>query len=154
MTIIAYRNGIMAADTGVFAGSTVVGKSVKVVRALDGTLYGACGYSGDAAEFRKWVRDGAVKPMPKIRKTSESESAIHVVKAFPNGSVEFISSFGANDFFDTRYYASGSGEDYALGALFMGATAVEAVRATIAHCSTTRGPICWADHAGGSGIVE
>lgn len=125
MTTIAYRNGVMAADSRGYSGNrTPVGQKVKVEKLEDGTLLGAsCTIAGGAEAIRRWYVDGMPKEVPYALPESFT---LLVVK--PNGE-----AFYGNDAhmlagpLNDSFYAIGSGSDYALGAMQMGADAKTAV---------------------------
>lgn len=125
MTTIAYRAGVMAADSRGYSGNrTPVGSKAKIERLEDGTLIGAsCTIAGGAEAIRKWYCDG----MPKEPAYALPEAfTLLIVK--PNGEALY-----GNDAhmlagpLTADFYAIGSGCDYALGAMEMGADAKTAV---------------------------
>lgn len=125
MTTIAYRDGILAADT-LISGNTRSGHMRKIGK-IGNILYGGCGSASLVSGFMSWVRAGMVgTPILSVMSGDQHNSASglvffedHIIRFEPAGS-----------FMKTAvYYAEGSGEEVALGAMYAGATALEAVRA-------------------------
>ena len=136
MTVIAFRDGKLAADTAMYVGDTLRGYMQKIVRGPDGTLAGGCGAVSSCCRFLAWIQAGepeAFEPEPE-----ESFGAL-VVR--PGGATFCVDSTGHLTPFDGHgYAASGSGADVALGAMHAGASAEDAVRASIewnAYCGGT-----------------
>ena len=134
MTIVAYRNGIMAADGACWINDSQITRMQKIYR-LKGGLVGMAGDVEVISQFIEWLKDGA----------DEDE--------FPLGNYESIvvNPSGRVTLFEggsycpvplrAQYAAIGAGIDYALGAMFAGADARLAVKAAIAYNAKCRGPI-------------
>lgn len=126
MTTIVYRSGVLAGDTRVTSGSTILPETYrKTFKLKDGSLYGA---SGDL-EQGEVVRAHLEKHLapPKFGEEKDIE-AIHVRL---DGSLwAFLGMLWVRVM--TPYAAVGSGRDAALGALAMGASAHAAVKAAMA----------------------
>ncbi len=79
MTVIVYRDGVMAADTGCFSGSVIVGTDEeKIIRLKDGSLLACAGSKDDIWQFRDWAEigfDPAKRP-----KDFDDFGALHVTK--------------------------------------------------------------------------
>lgn len=58
MTVIAYRDGVMAADTEASDSIVRVAGVEKVLLGLDGALYGFAGRSSICSEIMAWVGSG------------------------------------------------------------------------------------------------
>jgi ATP-dependent protease HslVU (ClpYQ) peptidase subunit len=129
MTTITYRDGVMAADSRAYSGNKVpIGEKIKLRRLDDGTLIGAststCGAAG-------WVLDWVEAGCPAVAGGTELlPDKFDVIVVRPDGSVFYGSDTPVlTGPLDAPYLAAGSGQEYALGAMAHGATAVEAVRA-------------------------
>lgn len=148
MTVIAYRDGVMAADSGSFSGGRVHGFCKKLARADDGTLYGIVGSAAEAARFLSWVDSGREgdAPVPRISNAAENESAFYVLVARPGADPEMLTGFGVEPYFDAPYIAIGGASEAALGALHAGATARAAVLAAIEHSQWAHGPVRTISH--------
>lgn len=125
MTTIAYRNGVMAADSRAYSGGRMpIGQKAKIRRLADGTLIGvSTTLTGRAERIMAWFEAGAD---PSAAPAGDSKHYLLVVR--PNGEV-----FYANDTYELsgplsgEFFAVGSGEEYALGAMAMGAGPERAV---------------------------
>lgn len=127
MTTIAYRDGVIAADSRTTFKSFVDSDKVKKLFKLpDGAVVGL---SGDWAAgmrmlkaLRKAVKDGT-KELPSVR------GKFHALLACPNGDAFFYEDQDWTNLQEYKYdyYAIGSGVYYALSAMDVGATATEAV---------------------------
>jgi ATP-dependent HslUV protease subunit HslV len=138
MTTIVYRDGELAADTGMTAGGSMVGHVTKIGRNAKGDLAGAAGDASYNFAFIAWFVVGEQGSAPEAKEDD---------KAFDRGVI--FRRDGRIEVFEPRgrfecsapYYALGSGRPEALGALFMGATAEQAVRAAMAHDANTFGDV-------------
>lgn len=135
MTTVAYRDGIMASDSSCWEGSTNA-HSVKKIWKIKQCLVGCSGSLSDINAFVHWVKDGADDAdFPKMKHMS-AIVVFHTGKvcAYEAGSFHPIHVIG-------KYCATGSGATVALGAMYQGATAVEAIRAARFHNEATAGRI-------------
>lgn len=138
MTTIAYRDGVLAADTSMTVSGVMVGRMVKIVRRADGDMAGGAGDAAMVGTFNEWFLAGESGTRPELK---EGDNWI-------DRSVIFRRS-GAIDIFEPRgrftctapYYAVGSGKEAALGAMFAGADAETAVRAAMEHDPHTKGDV-------------
>lgn len=124
MTVIAYRNGVLAADKQSTRGSTFANKATKIARRSDGALIGCAGATPIALRYRQWFLSGeAQDSRPALREGDDSAGAI-VVR--PDGTVE--EHIGpAVEVLEGEFFAVGCGADFALAAMEMGANAERAV---------------------------
>lgn len=148
MTTIAYRGGILAADTCVTVNGSKLGGVVKVWRRPeDGALAGAAGSAGFAAAFRKWFltpeKDRGKPPEPK----SDDRMFDRGVVFYEGGRIEVHEAGGPFEV-SAPYYAFGNGSDIALGAMFAGADARTAIAAAVKHNPYTFGEITVLTHSG------
>lgn len=141
MTTICYRSGEMAADTRAFAGRGAAspGRKTKIRRLSDGSLFGctttACGGADLIAD---WVEAGC--PRPTSGDMIPDDFSAMLVR--PNGEVFMaIDCLGLTGPLQAQFYAVGSGSEYALGAMYMGATAIGGVAAGIRFDPYTGGSI-------------
>jgi len=115
----------------------------KVFRREDGALIGAAGIAAEAVNWTKWALDigetGAPSKMPNIGKETEG------VIVYLDGQVLVFDRWG-KCVTTPHYFAMGSGQDYALGAMFAGAGSCVAVRAAILHCASCGGEVEWVSH--------
>lgn len=125
MTTIVYRDGVLAADTRAFSGDkTPIGRKSKIRRLKDGTLLG--------------ISSATVGEPDIFARTVELEGLDHVFAATMDVFALAITTDGRVYYFNGQraftgplmgdYWAIGSGDKFALGALEMDADAVRAVQ--------------------------
>ncbi len=137
MTIVVYRNGVLAADTLLSAGQTAWAFGKKIRQAKDGALIGACGNIAFVQEFLDWAeQENRCEFEPP--KSSSTNQGILITKK------QTLYYVGKNPVpIKGPYFVLGSGSDIAMGALWMGATAIEAVHAAIDHNVHCDGQVEW-----------
>lgn len=126
MTTVAYRNGVIAADSlGVTGYSTrAPGLHQKIWRLADGTLLGGC---GDLAALVSVVADAQnISELKKLESYTGSE-LLCVCPA--DKSILHNARGSISEIRDAEFFAIGSGAAAALGAMANGASAEEAIRA-------------------------
>ena len=143
MTTVAYRDGILAADTMVTYGATLIPfKYKKISKLPNGSLYGFSG-NLEIGEIMKrrlinvGEHDGILEDSADLK--GEAFEAIIVQ---PDGDLMF---------FENRtwirlnipYVAMGSGKEHAFGAMHVGASAKQAVKASIDLDPNTGGRVTW-----------
>ena len=138
MTTIAFRDGVVAADTGMtraYGGRS--GTTIKIVRNAAGDIAAAAGDAGYAAVFLRWFMAGEAGP-PSL---PDKEGGVGTI--YRAGKPTTLTTFEPSGGFDIEaaYFAIGSGCCEALGAMFAGADAPTAVRAAIAHNNGTYGEV-------------
>lgn len=122
MTTIAYRDGIMASDSRCTRGDQIVpGTYQKIYRLPDGALFAFCGSTSLEMRILEALMDDEDVPPFKVK-----DGRAFLVR--PNGTKWTYEGDGAWLPFTGPYFAMGSGEDYAYGALWSGKDAAEAVR--------------------------
>ncbi len=144
MTTIAYRNGIMAADTGCWLGASVHRWVNKLAPGPDGALHGVAGNGGECTAYLNWVLGGYQGDPPKPRRVDDQPSFV-VLVAPVAGPLRMITDTG-EEVYDAPYMAIGGGADTALGALFVGASARQAVQAAIEHSRYAHGAVATIFH--------
>ena len=149
MTVIAYRVGIMAADSGSWDTSDVQHSwARKLARGPDGTLYGIAGNAGEGYALLAWVNGGCRGDMPMPRPIADHDCSFIALRVAPGGSPELITAYGVEPYEGAPYQAIGAAREAALGALHAGASAEEAVAAAIEHSAHARGPVRSIRHEG------
>jgi hypothetical protein len=130
MTTIVYRDGVLASDSRAYSGDkTPIGWKKKIHRLADGTLLGVSTTSvGGDAQVRRWV-EGGCQVVTNDSLKPESFTALMVR---PDGGVFYASNnLEWSGPLTGAFWAIGSGEHFALGAMAVGASAEQAVAAAI-----------------------
>lgn len=133
MTVIVYKNRILASDSLVTVDDLRLYNTKKIIKTKDGFLAGASGENDFCLKFLSWVDTKRRAKPPKI----DDNSGLMITS---DGEVRYYSDYGY-DIVEDEYIAIGSGQQIALGALYMGATAEEAVAASIKHISNCGYPV-------------
>lgn len=136
MTTIAYRDGILAADTSVWDRGCYVGQVTKIFAAPCGLIGGVSGDLGDSVALRDWLLAGAENDPPEFKHDDSEGVLIH-----PTGKVEWAGSKRRRVEIVSDFYALGSGFRIAFGAMAAGASAVRAVEICCDLDDGTRLPI-------------
>lgn len=145
MTTIAYRDGVLAADTQITCGGTVDGWAQKAFR-KGSILYATSGGSGLGSKFRAWLEGGMEGEAPDLKAEGADEAHGYI---FPGGDRVV---WRYNDTWASHiapFFAYGSGAEIALGAMIRGATAEEAVKAAITRDTNSGGEITVLTHGAG-----
>lgn len=151
MTCIAYREGILASDSVVISRSwSAIGGYQKVGRReFDGKvyLYAATGETAYAAKFDKWMQSPAFEAFitkdeghPNLEPAARDEQCVGLIFTPEGDCIRFEGNYPAYKVFGP-YFAFGSGEQVALGAMHAGASAEQAVEAAMVHDVLTNGPV-------------
>jgi hypothetical protein len=130
MTTVAYRDGVMAADSGSWFSNVVYRSALKVARGPDGSLHGVTGNAGDAGQYIRWVLDGMPgdPPQPEAINREEGRSAFLALVVPPHGDVARVwTAYGWEDHHGVPFIAIGAGAEMAIGAMAAGASAERAV---------------------------
>lgn len=141
MTTICYRNDILAADTRAYSGGKApIGSKTKIFHDPELKLASGCSTTavGFGERFWMWLTGEIGDQDFKESQPEEGFTAITIQDGevfiydnspFPTGPLK------------ADYFAIGSGREYALGAMEMGASAIEAVRVACKHDVWTAEPI-------------
>ena len=128
MTVICYKDGVLAADrSSCDESDMIVGVRTKIVRASPKIMGGTCGSAHHATLFREWVENGmVVGSIPDLG--DDKFGALLILDG---------EAFRYNHRFvpvkvEAPFHTIGNGEMVAAGAMFMGATAEQAVAAACA----------------------
>jgi ATP-dependent HslUV protease subunit HslV len=134
MTTIAWDGKTLAADRRFSNGSAITGSLTKIVqRKKDGAM---CGVSMNIAlgrRFQKWFLAGERGERPELSRGEEWTRALVV---YPGGKLVVHEPEGSFDI-DSGRYAFGSGMEFALGAMAMGAFADRAVEIAAMYDANT-----------------
>lgn len=145
MSTIAYRNGVMAADSNAYGGRYVAspGFKKKVHRITSGRFTGGlAGISsscvGVDATLLAWIMAGAEplnagEPVP---------SDFHVMLIDSDGQMWIANdNMALSGPIESKFYAIGGGSDFAIGAMEMGAGPERAVEVAMVHDHHSGGPV-------------
>lgn len=136
MTTIAYRDGVLAADTMYCRGDSSIVGVVKIAIGADGRKGGACGSATFLSAWLAWINGEASRP--EAAKDADSCDAGLII--WPGGRIEIFEPGGSFSV-TSEYFAMGSGRPEALGAMHAGADPEAAVKAAIAHDCHTGGEV-------------
>lgn len=134
MTTIAYRDGVLVADSQVtLGGMKLPGNALKIGKTKAGILYGGAGSFAAVGKFFDWVNSDAEDELP------EGEYSGLVV--LPKGEVIEIENGSVLPKVKQKFYSIGSGSPFALAAMMAGATAQAAVKIATKLDIHSGGPI-------------
>ncbi len=134
MTTIAYRDGILVADSQVTLGSMrMPGNAIKIGKTKAGVLYGGAGSVAAIGQFFDWVNEPTEDNLP------EGDYSGLIVT--PKGEVMEVENGVFLPSMKAKYRAIGSGAPYALAAMMAGASAQEAVKIATKLDIHSSGPI-------------
>lgn len=156
MTVIAYsaKHKILAADSRCTDSYGMhFTNCKKIFRLKNGALLGTAGDSDDR-DVRALLDKATPKRMPTRFQLAELKSAFHGILVFPKGQVYVISIgftehesegewAGAVDLVTDDFVAVGCGAQFAYGAMEVGASPLDAVRATCRRDTKCALPVQW-----------
>ena len=136
MTTVAFKNGILAADTQRTINDTI-GRTTKLYR----TSRGWVGLTGNLSLFKRWLPwfesgDWSTEPPP----LTDDKDALSGLWLNNDGQCYVICSDGVSPIPLREPFALGSGMGYAIGAMCMGADATQAVAVAAEFDPCTGGP--------------
>ena len=133
MTTIAVKDGIMAADTqaNLYGIRSTYNKILGIGEDKDfpKELVGFTGTLPDVGTLVDWYASGQKEP-PKFVLYGQETPDVSLLVLHETG-IKLVSRWGCITEIELPFFAIGSGSDAAMGAMYMGADAVEAVG--IAH---------------------
>lgn len=139
MTTIAYRDGLMAGDSGSWRGGVKTAGAVKLAISVDGDLVGATGASAACYEFLQAVKTQPRHEWPRPIADRDGSSFQALIVSL-DGAVSVLEQFGEEEI-TAPYYAIGAGAEIAMGAMYAGADAETAVFAAVEHSSYAAAPV-------------
>jgi hypothetical protein len=157
MTTCAYKDGILATDSMVsdVTRGTYEGSTQKVFQLAGGCLYASAGEFDDRAVRALLDQVRSPDQIPSAKDLMECGVNVDAILVFPDGAIfqitltceydeedENARDVGANVFpVSAPYVAVGNGRQVALGAMWAGKTASQAIEAACEHNVWTRGPV-------------
>jgi ATP-dependent protease HslVU (ClpYQ) peptidase subunit len=125
MSVIVWDGKTLAADCQVSYGATAC-KVSKIRRLKDGTIIASCGKECSGELMAQWYEQGADLSKYPVCQTDEDDWS-RLIVVLPNGQVFCYEKYPVAVPVRQFPMAWGSGQDFALGALAMGADARKAV---------------------------
>lgn len=138
MTTIAYRSGVLAADTLIAYSSITNGQRNKISRCGNYTV-ALAGPAWLREPIETWCSQDCSASPPSALVENEGSFAALIIRNKTGQVFEYDSGYLLPVMAD--YTAIGSGALLALGAMAHGASAVEAVEAAALHDKNTGGPV-------------
>lgn len=152
MTTLVIRDGVLAVDRRLWSSGRATGRITKVGLSKDGWVVTGAGEAALLAVVLKHVKTRELgnlkKWKPPIADDKWSETC--VIMMSPKGEVWFFEGYTPIKW-EADVFAEGSGQRYAIGAVRMGASAVEAVRVAALDDPATGDGVNWIK-AGGKKI--
>lgn len=138
MTVIACKNGIMAADEGVWGDGLCFGTTTKIQRLADGSLCAAAGPRPLIQAFHRWMESGQKN---KLRPRHTDEENFGGLWLKLDGSIWRVSHLF--EVYDSPWPFSAEGirTQFMLGAMAAGASAELAVQLAIKHSDGAFGSV-------------
>lgn len=133
MTTIAYRDGVLAADTRAYSGrAQPIGNKQKIFSIKGGSAFGV---STPQPGLSEAIRDWFVEcKHPDHEPVLNGDAGFDMLEITKEGLVYFYhNSFRPTGPITAPYFAIGSGAEYAMGAMAAGCDAVDAVAAAAMH---------------------
>lgn len=130
MTIIAYRDGILASDTGAWTGITLCGNVQKTTRTKTGGLVAASGDTGLCMWLLNLMHEGLPLTDPPRMEPDEQFNGLFIKS---DGLVWRCNANLAWFRIDAPFHSLGRSHPFCDGAMAAGATAEEAVRLALKH---------------------
>lgn len=125
MTTLAYKDGVLAADSMALNSWNILGAKGKIDRRGD-ILFGASGRSSAICrKFVDWGRRGFVGDPPQMSYEADLDACGFIVPEADR--IIMWTKDGPNEF-RAPFFAFGSGGEFATGALAAGASPQEAIR--------------------------
>lgn len=156
MTTVAYRDGILAVDRQMCHGAFIRPTDMKMclIKPKSRREY-ALAFTGSiimGLAFAQWIKDGQVRGEFPIKDIDKEKLFHALLVTRVMGGKPTVQYFG-NDLIamsedEREYVAQGYGDEFAYGAFYMGATAIEAVQAASAQCAWSGFGINYVDVAG------
>lgn len=138
MTVVAYRDGVLAADTAAWQGDVIVEHPNKV-KTNARYSWACCGAASQIAKFDRWANDYfCMDSLHRPTKDDDDFGAIIVhrdrrVWRCSNSFVLYEVTAHAD------FFVEGSSCQFMTGAMLAGASALGAVKAAIKYCAWAGG---------------
>lgn len=137
MTVIAYRDGILAADTGLSMDDIYVGNVKKIIVRYS-LMYATFGALIDVAKFSKWV-DAKFDEHEKPAKL-EDRNDFGALICHRSGLIEKVNGdWDLHPLPNNIFIAEGCHREFMSGIMCQGGTAIQAIDMAILHGHYARG---------------
>lgn len=124
MTTIAFRDGLLAADTRINRSGTILSDNhQKITRLSNGDLLALAGLEAQREAMIAHLEDD--EPLPVCEEGADDDFTALI--ATTDGSLYVYEGIGHLQRWEGDFYAIGTGSDFAIAAMVMGAAADEAV---------------------------
>ncbi len=140
MTVIACKDGVMAADSGVWWGDIWMPSDKKLRRLSDGSICGTAGWKPEIETAIAWYEAGA-NPKDRPSPPSDPQHDVDILILRPDRTLWCICD-------NFRLYpnswpigAAGAHGEFLYAAMLAGLSAEAAVTLAVAHCARARGPV-------------
>ena len=150
MTVIVYRDGVIASDSAAYRQGSLTHGVRKIFKGpKTGNLYGIAGTYSIVTPFIKWLDNGEKGDMPNpnhdpmvTEYLGEDDNLTIMIINKDSKRIDLLHAIGLEiGITSDPYMAIGAPIDTALGALYMGATAKQAVKACIHYSMYANGKI-------------
>ena len=150
MTVICYRDGVLASDSlAQSLYSTRSGTIQKIFDLEHGVFASTTGYAPAAQKLLHWYRSEGGHAGLTEQPGAPDEEHIGCIQVFWPDGIEIFEKGVRQIEATAPFHAYGAGREIALGAMWMGATAEQAVEAAIALHTSCGGPVQVLRRAGG-----
>ena len=136
MTTIAYKDGVLASDSRATAGGMIVSEKAEKLFNVHGYLVGIAGSAAEGVAFVSWLEKHVLSQqvssdLPQIEvimpEPSDDED-FYALVIFPDGRV-FMYEGGSHCYpIQDDFYSIGSGSPFAMTAMSLGSSAIDAVQ--------------------------
>jgi len=138
VTVIAYRSGTLAADTMAVHNDHIKLLNSPKVMKRRGLLMAV---AGDLCPPNPLIADWFFSADGNEKRAAYHGMKFDLMVIGPDGKVQIWDQRGEVEIMNVPFYAIGSGKEYAMGAMEMGATAKQAVAVAIKWCPTCGGRV-------------
>ncbi len=125
MTTIAWDGKSLAADK-LMSQQGLRGVVTKIQRGADGSLIGISGQFSTGLHAAQWVANGADPAL--MPKTQDTDEWVGIIQIKPDGTIWKYERGPVPMKIEDCIFAVGSGRDFALAAMYLGKSAIEAVK--------------------------
>ena len=140
MTVIATRDGILASDSQLTGGEGSYLTDCRKIKKVKGWLIGASGDFGPSELFMNKFDPSIIEEKRIVPWGSKDETMCAIIVS-PKGKVYYMETNGTFIHVPNGRIAIGCGELCAMGAMEVGASAVDACKAAIKHVEGCGGRI-------------